>query len=159
MPEMTNPYNALVSFQHALDLGSIDLQPCRTDPDLVIHLDTPNGKTRMSHAYIEDGVVVALAMVVHDGFEDGLPCFDMGYAVHEDHRGRGLGRKIAAATAEAFQAGMDQAGVAAFHLEAVVGLENVASQHIAASVISQTPERITDSVSGLPAWKYSKLVR
>lgn len=46
-----------------------------------------------------------------------------------------------------------QAGVRSLYIEAVVGIANIGSQRIADDV-TPTREEITDSVSGLPAYRY-----
>jgi hypothetical protein len=68
---------------------------------------------------------------------------------------QGWGRKVAISAIDDFKQGMVRAGVTSFYLEAVVGIDNVASQRIAACGISPSPKDITDNVSGLPALHYS----
>jgi hypothetical protein len=155
---MTDPSDALPSFQEALRTGEISLQATKSDPDLGIYFDRPNDSMRMTYAYVQQGVVVAIAMIVQQDFEEGRPCFHLGYAVHEGHRREGWGKRIASASVADFLPGMKRAGVAAFQVEAVVGLDNPASQRIAGEVISKNPREITDSVSGLPALHYSMVV-
>jgi hypothetical protein len=44
------------------------------------------------------------------------------------------------------------------YVEAVVGINNRASQRVAEQTVSPTPEAITDGVSGLPALRYLRLL-
>jgi hypothetical protein len=46
---MTDPYLALVSFQQALVLGQIDLQPGTVDPTFLVARDAPNGRMRLTY--------------------------------------------------------------------------------------------------------------
>jgi hypothetical protein len=79
--------------------------------------------------------------------------------VPEAERGKGWGKQIVAAAIAELKNGLSRAHPGAtFYVEAVVGLHNVASQHVAAAVISNTPKQITDSVSGLPALHYMRKV-
>jgi len=158
MPQMTDPHDALVAFQQGLDDGEIPLQQAKEDPDIWICRDQPNGNTRLSYLLVRDRIIVALAMIVHDGFSAGSPCFGVGYAVHEGYRGKGLGNRIASSATKEFVSGMVGAGVKSFFLEAIVGVDNLASRRIAEKIISASARGITDSVSGLPALLYSRRI-
>jgi hypothetical protein len=54
--------------------------------------------------------------------------------------------------------GFGRAGHGGFWIEAVVGVDNPASQRVAAAVLTSSPEPITDDVSGLPALHYLRWV-
>ena len=45
---MTDPSNALQSFQQALLRGEMQLQRGVLHPDLYLHVDDPNGQTRFT---------------------------------------------------------------------------------------------------------------
>lgn len=46
MPGMTDPTDALTSFQQVLLAGEIDLQRGSADRELYVHSDWPNGELR-----------------------------------------------------------------------------------------------------------------
>lgn len=60
---MVDPTVSLMSFQQALLARTIEVQRCELDPNLVVHLDKPNGDPRFTYARIDDGTVVALVML------------------------------------------------------------------------------------------------
>jgi len=88
---MVNPHDSLPSFQACVDQGTIELHPCKTDSDLQFHVDDAGGQARFTYVFIEAGVVVALASVLPVEPMGGSPCFQIGYAVPEQHRGKGGG--------------------------------------------------------------------
>lgn len=154
MPGMTDPSDALASFQDVLPSGQLQLQRGVLDPTLFVHFDRPNGRARFTYVRIEGMAVTAMAMLVMAEPEDGKPFFDLGYAVPITHRGQGRAKEIIAAGLAELAKGMGRAGARAFFVQAVVGDDNVASQHVAAATISGAPTAITDAGSGLPALRY-----
>lgn len=102
--------------------------------------------------------MTALAMFVSGDFIEGLPSFNVGYAVDTSHRGQGLAKELLTQAIAELKKGISDAGIAGFFVEAVVGMDNVASQHVANATISNSPEEITDDVSGLPALHYIRKV-
>ncbi|WP_183148415.1 GNAT family N-acetyltransferase [Aeromonas caviae] len=101
--------------------------------------------------------VKALASYVPVESEDDLPCIAVGYAVAEGFRGQGLAYEILEKSLDEFFA-MSRTKVTRMHIEAVVSRENIASQKVASRFISDAPDAITDSISGMPAYHYSRLV-
>ncbi len=93
-------------------------------------------------------------MVVHNGFHEGVVCFDLGYATAEAFRHQGRGSELVGAAVRDHISGMARAGVSSLYIEAVVGVENIGSQRIAERHLNPNREEITDSVSGLPAYRY-----
>ena len=59
---MTDPSNALQSFQQALLHGRIQLQRGILDQNLYIHTDKPNGESRLTYVRLEDRKVTALVI-------------------------------------------------------------------------------------------------
>lgn len=155
MPEMTDPSAALPSFQAALDNDELNVQRARTDLNLLLVMDQPDGGgVRLTYFRAEKAEAIGICMVVQNGFHNDVPCFDLGYAVVDKFRSQGRGNELVEAAIKDHIAGMQRNGVNRFYLEAVVGLDNLASQRIAERHIAQQPEEITDSVSGLPAYRY-----
>lgn len=154
MPGMTDPTNALTSFQE--HLPDLELQQCELDKDLYLHVDRPAGpeSLRFTYVRIEDSTVTALAMLaLGQRMEDG-PCFELGYAVPEHLRGEGRAQSAVRAALAEIKHGFGRAGAKPFYVQAVVARDNVASQRVAAQTLVATPEEITDAFSGVPAIRY-----
>lgn len=149
MPQLTNPEDALRAFQRALDNKLIKTARGSTDPTLLVHLDRPNDVPRATYVRMEGARVAALvAFVVSEPIESGIHCFGIGYAVHPRYRGEGRAKSIVVAALAEFQEGLKRSGVSTFHVEAIVGASNVASQHVASNVISTHGEPGIDGPSG-----------
>ncbi len=159
MPGMTDPHDALISFQEALLAGEIDLSRGAVDRDLYVHKDGPApGEHRLSYVRLEGLTVTAFANFVRSPPINGQLCFQIGYAVPKAYRGRGLAKDIASAAITELQIGLGRNGIQTFHIEAVVGVENAASKRVAEQVISATGVAITDEQSGEPALQYVRKV-
>jgi hypothetical protein len=159
MPAMTDTMAALTSLQQALNNGLVTFQRCKLHPDLQVHLDEPSPRvSRFTYASISKGNVLAIAMFVMAEPVEGVHCFQLGYAVLESARRAGLGSAIVAKGIEEIRNGFKATPLKEFYVEAVVGKYNLASNKIAAKVLSATPTEITDVFSGEPALQYLRLV-
>lgn len=159
MPAMTDPTQALQSFQGALKSGLItNLQRGALDPKIYVHLDEPNGLPRFTYVRLEGKIVTALVMLVRVEPLDGLPCFQIGYAVPEKYRKQGRARSCIVAAISELAAGLGRNGIPAFYVEAVVGADNEPSMRVAEKVLSSSPKPITDQFSGEAALHYVKRV-
>jgi hypothetical protein len=88
-----------------------------------------------------------------------VPCIGIGYAVPEAYRNQGRAKEIVNAAILDFKRGLERGGQRRpFFVEAIVGVDNVPSQHVAAMVISAESEAMTDQRSGLPALRYVRKV-
>lgn len=158
MPQMTNPHDGLVSFQEAFAAGLIRPIGCLHHKDLSVLFDYADGTPRMTYAFIDSsGTVKALAMFVPVEPVGKVPCVAIGYAVAEQFRGQGLSYEIVEKSIDEFKQSYKQRQ-RQFYLEAVIGIENVASQKVSNRFISNFPDDITDEVSGAPALHYICLV-
>lgn len=155
---MTDPTDALVSFQQALLSGQISLEQGMLDPSVHVHHDYPNGMTRLTFATLSGQIVTALVVFVRTDDLDGVLCFNVGYAVPDAFRNQGRAKALILAALDEMKSGLALKGISAFFVDAVVGTDNVASRRVAEQTIASTPNRITDSVSGLPALHYMKNV-
>jgi len=90
---------------------------------------------------------------------EGLPCLAVGYAVPEAYRNQGRAKEIVNAAISDLRQVLGQSGQhPAFFVEAIVGADNIPSQHVAAQVISAESEAVTDQHSGMPALRYVRKV-
>ena len=151
---MVNPYDGLTSFQQALLDGQIRVQQGAVDPTLFVHLDHPNGETRITYVTLRHQTVTAFVTLLPAEPVEGVPCFQIGYAVPERFRGKGNAKRLVTAAITELRQGLARNGIVSFYVEAVVGVDNEASKRVAAATISTTPVEGTDSFSGVPALQY-----
>jgi hypothetical protein len=94
----------------------------------------PGDETRFAFARMNGRTVLSFANFVTVGFQDGLPVFQIGVAVSESERGKGRAKHIVAAGISELEHGLSRVHPgASFYVKAVIGLDNVASQHVAAA--------------------------
>lgn len=159
MPGLTDPLEALLSFQRALAGRKISPARGDLDPTILVLKDDPNGLLRLTYARVRAGRVTALVnFVVADPVEPGVPCFNMGYAVHKDLRGQGRAKELVTAAIAELQNGLARNGVRSFHVEAIVGTDNVESQHVAAATVSGHAQPGIDHPSQVPILQYIRRV-
>lgn len=149
---------ALKSFQQALAVNAITVQKSDLDRDMVVHMDRPNGETRLSYARMAGHTVVALVQFIPCDPVEGEPCFNVGWAVAEAYRGKGRAHGAVLAAIKEMQNGFNRAGVNAFWVEAIVGEDNIASQRLAEKVLSGPVQKATDSYSGDPIVQYLRRI-
>jgi hypothetical protein len=156
---MIDPSNSLQSFQQELLRGTVGPTRTRLDRDLFVYRDDPLGEgPRMTYVRLDGTTVTALVMFVPEQYIDGVPCTGIGYAVPEAYRGQGRAKEIIKAGLADMQYGLGLQGISAFYAEAIIGADNMASRRVAEQLISDTPEAITDGLSGLPAFRYIRLI-
>lgn len=154
MPNMTDPFSALVSFQAAFKNGKIDLQQGEIDKDIYVHQDAPLGKPRLTYVKFENKSVCAFANFSICDPVDAIPCFQIGYAVPEKYRNKGKAKDIVTSAISELKAGLVRNGAKRFYIEAIISADNLPSQHVAKSCISTSAIAITDELSGQPAFQY-----
>lgn len=155
MPAMTDPHDALVSFQAMLPLGVLQLHKCDLDPNLQVHRDEPApGVQRLTYVYTDNEIVTALAMFVNVEPVEGRPCFMIGYAVPPEYQRQGRAKAIVRAAVAEVRNGFGRVRVLPLYVEAIVGKENLPSRKVAEATISKSPKALTDEVSGKPAFQY-----
>src|SRR5882762_3658505 len=150
---MTDPSNALQSFQQLFLTGKIRLEAGRLDTKLYSYINKMDGTTRFTLVRLEGKTVTAFVVFAQDGTIEGKPCFAIGYAVPEAYRNQGRAKEIVRAALAEMQ-GAFRRLYPEFYVVAIVGADNKFSQRVAEQVISDTPVAVTDQVSGLPAFQY-----
>jgi RimJ/RimL family protein N-acetyltransferase len=159
MPSMVNPMHAFKTFEPAWKKGLIDVEPGQVDTTLLVHNDEAAGKKRFTFVRERGGTIIAMASFGPAEPFDGALVFQIGYAVPQHLRKRGIGTEIAQAAIAELANGLFQSGVERFFIEAMISVRNVASQKVAERVIGGTPEETTDDHSGEPALQYIKEFR
>ncbi|WP_106638876.1 GNAT family N-acetyltransferase [Allosphingosinicella vermicomposti] len=158
MPSLVNPMDAFKTFEPALKRGELKVQQGDTDPNLLVHLDHPMGEMRITYAKMRGESVGAIAMIINAEPFEGKPVFQIGYAVPQHLRKRGLGKEIAQAAIAEFTAGMARNGMKSFYIEAIVGIRNIASQKVAEQVIGGPTKEVADEHSGEAALQYMRKI-
>jgi len=102
--------DALKAFEPALKSGELAIQRGDIDPEVLFHLDRPNGETRFTYAKLLGETVAALAVIVMSDPLEGKPVFQIGYAVPQHLRKRGLAKDIANAAIAELQNGLARTG-------------------------------------------------
>jgi len=154
---IADPMDALVSLQREVRRG-MPTNPTELSPGVRVVLDQPNGVIRYSYARIEHGRVKSIAIFVHHEPINGVPCFNLGYAVPEAYRNRGWAGLIIEQGIQELRRGLGRHGAKSFYVEAVVGTDNLASQRVASKIISDAPVAGIDSESGVPILQYTRLI-
>lgn len=160
MPNIVDPHIGFVSYQKALLDGSISPIPCDSHPELFVMQDQPEpGVMRLTYAFNTGTVSKAYAVYIQADPLHGKPCFGLGYATAEQFRNQGLATEIVDASLKELHKGISRhLREPGFYVEAIVGVDNLASQKVAARSLSNSPDSIEDDESGLPALHYVKLV-
>jgi RimJ/RimL family protein N-acetyltransferase len=158
MPSMIDPMGALVQFQEAFKANRIPVQRGRRDASLLLAYDEPHDTPRFSYMRAMGKTLIALVMFARNGSEEGYPVFNVGYAVANDYRGRGLAKSTLVAGLAELSTGLAGAGIPIIHIEAVISPQNIASHAVARAVFDGAPTSIIDSVSGAPALLYTRIV-
>jgi GNAT superfamily N-acetyltransferase len=156
---MTDPMNALTGLQTAINARTVRLTPCDLHSEIQMLFDEPNGKPRFTYAQVQAGAVQAIMSFVLVEPVQGVPCFQMGYAVIETMRGQGIGARIVEHAIDELRHGLGRTPAKEFYLEAVVSDSNVASNKIARRLISHSPKSCSDCFSGEPAHQYLRRIQ
>jgi GNAT acetyltransferase-like protein len=152
---MTDPSNALQSFQQGLPQLRKRLRPGVLDPNLYLYVENPGGggQGRLTYVRLEGKTVTAFVEFVPYDPIEGMPCFNIGYAVPHAYRNQGRAKEVVKAALAEMQHGFGRV-FPVFYVEAIIGADNKQSQRIAEQLISDTPVSMTDEISGLPALQY-----
>ncbi|WP_351123587.1 hypothetical protein [Shewanella sp. T24-MNA-CIBAN-0130] len=76
-----------------------------------------------------------------------------------EYRRQNLATEIVQKSIDEVKAEFQRKGISSFYVEAVVGIDNLASQKLANKLLSDKFEEITDDVSGENAYHYFCLVQ
>jgi hypothetical protein len=160
LPEMTNPMDALVSLQGALDARTVQMRACEIHSDLRVLLDHPTTHDlRLTYARVVAGIVQSIALFVSAEPVGRIPCMALGCAVIESMRGRGLGTETVVKAMDELWNGLKRKGVREFYVEGVVATSNVASNRLARRLLSDSPRTGIEAISGEPALIYLRLLK
>jgi hypothetical protein len=155
---MTDPMQALVQLQSALDNRIVRLRPCEIHKDLSVIADEPNGRPRFTYAKLEGTKVQSISLFALVDPVDGFPCFQMGCATVEAVRGRGFATDVTTKGIDELRNGIKRNRVEKFYVEAIVSVANEPSNRLAQKLLSASPVNCIDAFSGEPALQYLRIV-
>jgi hypothetical protein len=160
MVEMPDMMESLKSLQDALNNGEIfQIQTCALNKHYKVILDQPLGNTRFSYAKMEKGQVQAFSVFVQADHINGVPCFNIGYAVQPKYRGKGLAIEAVNVGVEELKNGLGRAGVKEFYVESVIDATNIPSIKVSEKLFSTVGTEVTDSNSQKLCVRFEKLVK
>jgi GNAT superfamily N-acetyltransferase len=159
MATMTDPTEAMVSFQQALLDGEIRLQRGELDRDLFLHADRPTPDVmRLTYVRLDGRTVKAFVNAVSAGHLEGLPVFQLGVAVPQKYRNKGYAKSLLTAAIAEMKNGFSRTKISSFYVEGIVSVDNEPSKRASAATISSNPTPIIDEGSGLPALQYLRKI-
>lgn len=158
MARMTDPTDALVSFQKALLDGEINLRPGELDRDLFVYADVAAGVPRITYVRLDGKTVKSFVNAIRTEPVEGLPCFQLGVAVPEQYRNKGYAKSTLASAIAEMKNGLARNKISSFYVEGIVSVDNEPSKRASAATISPNPTPVTDEGSGLPALQYLRKV-
>lgn len=157
MSSMVDPHLGLLSYQQALMQGSINPHRCTVHKSMTVLVDDVSAGKRITYALAEETTVKAIVVFAFNGFFEGKPCFQIGYAVAEPFRRQGLATQVVRMSVEEFTEGFRNI-IPSYYIEAVVSPSNLASLRIAEAIIGGTREQIVDKHSGESAIRFTVAV-
>src|SRR5258708_2326788 len=89
------------------------IQVAKTDPNLFVHLDAPNGppEIRFTYVRLKGKTVTAMVIFAAEPPIDGKPSFAVGYAVPKAFQKQGRAKDVLVAAIADMQAGLSWNGV------------------------------------------------
>lgn len=142
----------------AIKEGSITLERGRIFDDIHVHGDMPNGISRITYVMFSPSVqnqVIARCVILHDRTQNGMPIWQIDWAVLNQYRGKGVGTSVATKALTEFTSGMKGILKAGFFVEAVVEEGNEASKKIARELLGNE-KVIINKVTGAHVHNFLK---
>lgn len=157
---MVDPSIALHSFQHEFSNGKLKLQQGSVYPNLYVYYDEiGNNSFRFAYVRLEKKTVIAFVNIVPCDPIGRVRCFQIGYAVPELYRNRGLAKETIEMVITEMKHGYRRAGLEEFYIEAIIDANNNPSRRVAEYTISTKPKEIIDKNSGLQAFQYRRKIQ
>lgn len=140
----------------AIKSGAIELQKGRFSDDIFVHADSPMGSPRVTYVMfnpLDKKEVISRCVFIFDRVRDGVPVFQMDWAVVPAFKGKRFGIKTATKAMTEFVGGMLPKSENGFFIEAVVDEGNEASIKIARNLIGNE-EIIFNKATGANVYRY-----
>jgi hypothetical protein len=156
---MVDPSNALHSFQEEFLLGNIRLEPGSIYPDLYTHYQIfGENSFRVTYVRFDNKTVISFVNIVPCEPVNGTHCFQMGYAVPEAYRNRGLAKETIQMVLKEMKQGYQRAGITKFYVETIIEANNKPSLRVAEQTISSNSTEIIDKLSGAAAFQFLRKI-
>jgi hypothetical protein len=158
MKPMADPIVALRGFQNAINSGATPDPYDLEDNYIALYDEFPDGRKRYSYVKIVGQEVQALSIF---GLEDpikNIVCYNVGYAVCELHRKRGLAVEVVSKGLEKLTRELRSTNLEKFYLEAIVEVTNIASINTARKLFASPGRPMIDFYSKRPAVYFLKLI-
>ena len=156
MKPMADPMTALLSYQKDIEGRSIDPQVLKDDY-LQLFDETPGGRKRYINVKIVGTEVQALSIFVLDDPINSIATYNVGYAVSEIHRKRGLAVEVVNKGFDRLRKELSLTNLERFYVEAIVEVTNIASLKTARKLFSGPGRPMIDFESGRQALHFLKL--
>jgi len=158
MSNMINPLDGLLKLQAGIDSG-LRMVKCPGGSGLSVFFDEPEGVLRLTYAMMEGDTIIAYSVFLKDKPINGVDVFDVGYAVLEEYRGKGIATHVLKNSIDLLTDTMRSVNTfTGYYIEAIIGVNNIASNKLAHKIISDTPNKIVDKHSGEDAYQYLRLI-
>jgi ribosomal protein S18 acetylase RimI-like enzyme len=119
------------AFKKALNKNLIKTQKGDIHSDLVCHVDSPEGESRLTYALMDSGSrVKAVCVAVPNQPYKEKPCFDIGVATFEKFRKQGHGKSVLQKAIDELKSGLNRNGIEEFYIELKVDKDNEASHKL-----------------------------
>ena len=122
----------------AIKSKSISLERGRVFDDIYVHADAPLGVARVAYVMFSPSIqneVIARCALLSVGVHDGIPKFQIDWAVLPQYRKKKWGKTVATKALTEFASGMKNVFPYGFYIEAIVDEENEASKQIGRSLL------------------------
>lgn len=147
----------LENFGEAYRAGIVQTEPVRGNERILRHEDHPTGGTpRMTYVRTKGAHVTAVVVFAIGEPYEGLQCIQIGYAVREDQRGKGIAKELAMIALSDFTIHLANLGLHRFAIESTVDRNNPASKAVSMALLGTDPEEKDDN--GVPVWHFIKII-
>lgn len=123
-----------------------------------MHVDEVNSEKRLTYTIFDGNIPKGILQIAMNGWENDILYFQLGIAIGNEYRNKGIGYEISQKGINEFIYNMQVAKVQKLGIEAVVSKSNIASQKLAAKIFHNTPNEIIDKYSGEEALQYEFIV-
>lgn len=154
---MANPMVMLNSFQDALNAG-MQIHSHELIHGYKMYYDEPfKGGRRYTFAKVENGKVLVIAVFGLEYPIDNTTCYNVGYAVSENCRGKRLSIEAVNLGIERLKTELAKNNIKRFYIEAVISENNIPSIKVAEKLFSSKGTIIKERETGENAFHFKKL--
>ncbi|MGC9535280.1 hypothetical protein [Vibrio atlanticus] len=130
---------AFSAFQKALNNNLIETQKGEVHSDILVHLDSPEGKPRFTYALMATGTRIKSSCVAVMGEPyNQKPCFDIGVTTFHKFRKQGHAEIILNKAIDELRNGLGRNNIAEFYIELKVDKGNEASHKLCQKFADET---------------------